>query len=167
MIGKQYPFKDMIDMEKNAYAGHFSELVAWKKSRELAKEIFEASRSFPEDEKYSLTNQIRRSSRSVGAQIAEAWAKRRYEKHFVSKPTDADGEQNETQHWLIVALDAGYLDRGAVCDYGTRCKEIGAMIGKMISMSDQFCGDPPPQKTVTVREEEELSEFFSSPSTVY
>lgn len=154
-------------MEKNAYARHFTELVAWKRSRELAKEIFDASKSFPEEERFSLTDQIRRASRSVGAQIAEAWAKRRYEKHFVSKLTDADGEQNETQHWLIVALDAGYLERDAVCDYGTRCKDIGAMIGKMISMSNRFCGDPPPHKTVTVRDEDELSEFFSSPSTLY
>jgi four helix bundle protein len=157
----------MIDMEKNAYARHFSELVAWKKSRELAKEIFEASKMFPEDEKYSLTNQIRRSSRSVGAQIAEAWAKRRYEKHFVSKLTDADGEQNETQHWLIVALDAGYLERGAVCDYGTRCKEIGAMLGKMISIADQFCGDPGLTAPTKVRECDDTTEFFTLSSDLY
>ena len=129
-------------MEKRIYARHFSELVVWKKSRELAKGIFEVSKMFPEEEKYSLTNQIRRSSRSVGAQIAEAWAKRRYEKSFVSKLTDADGEQNETQHWLIVAMDSGYLDKEKVSGFGTRCKEIGAMIGEMISIADQFCGDP-------------------------
>ncbi len=154
-------------MEKKPYARHFTELVTWKMSRELAKAIFEASKSFPDDEKYSLTNQIRRSSRSVGAQIAEAWAKRRYEKHFVSKLTDADGEQNETQHWLIVALDAGYLGRDVVCDYGTRCKDIGAMIGKMISLSDRFCGDCPPSQSSMVREIDELSEFFSFPTSPY
>ena len=154
-------------MEKNAYARHFSELVAWKMSRELAKEIFEASKSFPEAERFSLTDQIRRASRSIGAQIAEAWAKRRYEKHFVSKLTDADGEQNETQHWLIVAFDAGYLERDGVGHYGTRCKNIGAMIGKMISMSDRFCGNPPPPQSVTVREEDALSEFFSQSSLLY
>jgi four helix bundle protein len=154
-------------MEKKAYARHFSELEAWKMSRELAKEVFEASKSFPDEEKYSLTNQIRRSSRSVGAQIAEAWAKRRYEKHFVSKLTDADGEQNETQHWLIVALDAGYLERDAVCNFGTRCKEIGAMIGKMISMSDRFCGDPGNTPSTKVRECNDTTEFFTSPSNLY
>ena len=106
-------------MEKRAFARHFSELVVWKKSRELAKGIFEASKMFPEEEKYSLTNQIRRSSQSVGAQIAEAWAKRRYEKSVVSKLTDADGEQNETQHWLIVAMDSGSLDKETVSGFVT------------------------------------------------
>ncbi len=163
-------------MEKRAYARHFSELVVWKKSRELAKGIFEASKMFPEEEKYSLTNQIRRSSRSVGAQIAEAWAKRRYEKSFVSKLTDADGEQNETQHWLIVAMDSGYLDKETVSGFGTRCKEIGAMIGKMISIANQFCGDPghtPPTKSAnaTIPRNSSLSHRTSimhrSPITEY
>ena len=82
------------------YAKSFRELEVYKLSRELAGEIFQISKSFPKEETYSLTDQIRRSSRSIGAQIAEAWAKRRYEKHFISKLTDADGEQQETQHWL-------------------------------------------------------------------
>lgn len=154
-------------MEKKAYARHFSELVVWKKSRDLAKGIFEASKMFPEEEKYSLTNQIRRSSRSVGAQIAEAWAKRRYEKSFVSKLTDADGEQNETQHWLIVAMDSGYLDKETVSGFGARCKEIGAMIGKMISNADQFCGDPGDTPTTKVRECDDTTEFFTIPSDLY
>jgi four helix bundle protein len=151
-------------MEKNAYARHFSELVTWKMSRELAEEIFEASKSFPEEERFSLTDQIRRASRSVGAQIAEAWAKRRYEKHFVSKLTDADGEQNENQHWLIVAMDSGYLDKETVSRFGTRCKEIGAMIGKMISIADRFCGNPEPPPTTKVRESDDTTEFFILPS---
>jgi four helix bundle protein len=66
-------------------------------------------RAFPKEETFSLTDQIRRSSRSIGANIAEAWAKRRYERHFVCKLTDADGEQMETQHWIGTALDCGYL----------------------------------------------------------
>src|SRR5688572_22090803 len=78
----------------------FSDLEVYKLCRLLARDIFYLSREFPKEEAYSLTNQIRRSSRSVGAQIAEAWGKRRYEKHFVSKLTDADGEQLETQHWI-------------------------------------------------------------------
>lgn len=159
--------QESFEKGKPAYARHFSELVVWKNSRKLAKDLFEASKLFPDEEKYSLTNQIRRSSRSIGAQIAEAWAKRRYERHFVSKLTDADGEQNETQHWLIVALDAEYLNRDAVCNYGTRCKEIVAMIGKMISMSARFCGDCQHPQPVTVREIDDLSGFFSPPSTVY
>src|SRR3989338_125400 len=91
------------------HAKSFRDLEVYKILRQLANEIFEVSKKFPEEEKYSLTNQIRRSSRSAGAQIAEAWAKRRYEKHFVSKLTDSDGEQQEAQHWIETALDCGYL----------------------------------------------------------
>ena len=71
----------------------------------MSKEIFELSKKFPKEEMYSLTDQVRRSSRSVGAQIAKCWAKRKYGKHFVSKLTDADGEQLETQHCIETALD--------------------------------------------------------------
>ncbi len=80
------------------YVKSFRDLEVFKIARQTSKEIFELSMKFPKEEMYSLTDQIRRSSRSVGAQIAEAWAKRKYEKHFVSKLTDADGEQLETQH---------------------------------------------------------------------
>lgn len=66
-------------------------------------------KKFPKEEMYSLTDQVRRSSRSIGAQIAEAWGKRKYERHFVSKLTDADGEQLETQHWIETALDCSYV----------------------------------------------------------
>lgn len=90
------------------YVKSFKDLEVYKLSRQLAKEIFEVSKKFPKEEMYSLTDQVRRSSRSIGAQIAEAWAKRRYEKHFVSKLTDADGEQQETQHWIETALDCSY-----------------------------------------------------------
>ena len=93
-----------------AHAKSFRELDVYKLSRGLASEIFQISKSFPKAETYSLIDQIRRSSRSIGAQIAEAWAKRRYEKHFISKLTDADGEQQETQHWLETALDCSYID---------------------------------------------------------
>ena len=74
------------------YVENYKDLEVYRASRQLAKEIFSITKSFPRDEMYSLTDQIRRSSRSVGAQIAEAWAKRKYEKHFISKLTDADGE---------------------------------------------------------------------------
>ncbi|NTW31258.1 MAG: four helix bundle protein [Bacteroidetes bacterium] len=83
------------------YVKSFRDLEVYKLSRQLSREIFEVSKKFPKEEMYSLIDQIRRSSRSVGAQIAEAWAKRKYEKHFVSKLTDADGEQLETQHWIV------------------------------------------------------------------
>ncbi len=79
------------------YVKSYRDLEVYKLTRQLSLEIYELTKSFPKEEMYSLTDQIRRSSRSVGAQIAEAWAKRRYEKHFISKLTDADGEQQETQ----------------------------------------------------------------------
>jgi four helix bundle protein len=91
------------------YVTNFRELDVYKLSRQLSKEIFEITKKFPKEEMYSLTDQVRRSSRSIGAQIAEAWGKRRYEKHFISKLTDADGEQLETQHWIEVALDCSYI----------------------------------------------------------
>ena len=79
----------------------FRELEVYKVCRQLAKDIFELSKRFPKEEMYSLTDQIRRASRSSGAQIAEAWGKRRYEKHFISKLTDAGAEQLETNIGLI------------------------------------------------------------------
>ena len=94
------------------YVRRFQDLRVYRKARMLAKAVFEASKTFPREEAYSLTDQGRRASRSIGAQIAEAWAKRRYARHFASKLTDADGEQLETQHWLIMAFDCGYLSEG-------------------------------------------------------
>src|SRR5438034_6730408 len=90
------------------HANSFRDLVVHQKARQVAKTIFQLSKSFPREEAYSLTDQIRRSSRSIGAQIAEAWGKRQYERHFVSKLTDADAEQLECQHWADVAFDCGY-----------------------------------------------------------
>ncbi|MCL4179396.1 MAG: four helix bundle protein [Verrucomicrobia bacterium] len=82
------------------YARSFKDLRVHQKAREVSQVVFKLTKTFPKEEMYSLTDQIRRSARSVGAQIAEAWGKRRYEKHFVSKLTDADAEQMETQHWV-------------------------------------------------------------------
>ncbi len=89
-----------------------------------------------------MTDQIRRSSRSVGANIAEAWAKRRYERHF-SKLTDADGEQYETQHWIETAIDCGYLDPRAAKTLLDKCMEIGRLLGGMMDKATLFCGEPP------------------------
>lgn len=75
------------------YARSFKDLRVYQRARQVSKAVFQLSQAFPRDEKFSLTDQVRRSARSVGAQIAEAWGKRRYEKHFVSKLTDADAEQ--------------------------------------------------------------------------
>src|SRR6187402_2518169 len=118
---------------------NFRDLDVYKLSRKLSKEIFEISKGFPKEEMFSLTDQIRRSSRSVGAQIAEAWAKRKYEKPFVSKLTDADGEQLETQHWIEVASDCCYLSKEAADNVLQNCASIGRMLNSMIAKAPTFC----------------------------
>lgn len=118
----------------------FRDLIVYRKAREVSKVIFEITQSFPREETYSLVDQVRRSSRSVGAQIAEAWGKRRYERHFVSKLTDADAEQLETQHWLETAVDSGYLKEEQaekICD---ALREIGRMLNSMMAKGGSFCG---------------------------
>src|SRR4051812_25081098 len=82
---------------------HFTELIVWRKSRAVGLEVFRPSKTWPREERFSLTDQARRSSRSVGANISEAWAKRRFEAAFVAKLVDADGEAHVTQRWLITA----------------------------------------------------------------
>ncbi|GAB4486770.1 MAG: hypothetical protein Fur0016_16610 [Anaerolineales bacterium] len=130
-------------MSELEHAESFRDLLVYKKARHLSREIFALTKTFPKDETYSLIDQIRRSSRSIGANIAEAWAKRRYEKHFVSKLTDADGEQQETQHWLGVAFDCGYITENQGRELVEKCLEIGRMLGGMMSKSELFCGQLP------------------------
>src|SRR6267142_5323137 len=95
----------------------------------LAFELQQVSKLFPSEERYALTDQIRRASRSIGANIAEAWQKRRYVAHFVSKLTDADGEQAETQHWLGTARACSYLSDKDQKPLLERCSRIGQMLG--------------------------------------
>lgn len=125
-----------------AHAQSFRDLIVYKKSRQLQQDIFNLTKSFPKDETFSLSDQIRRSSRSIGANLAEAWAKRRYEKHFISKLTDSDGEQMETQHWIDTALDCGYIDQKKNSELIGKCLEIGRMLGGMMEKSELFCGEP-------------------------
>lgn len=125
------------------HADSFRDLIVYQKSRKLAKEIKEITQSFPRDEKFSLVDQVRRSSRAIGANIAESWAKRRYEKHFISKLTDSDGEQMETQHWIGTALDCEYIDQNAHDLLIVKCLEIGRMLNGMMDKADMFCGEPP------------------------
>ncbi len=125
------------------YVTSFRDLKVYKLARKLAKEIFERTKSFPKDEQFSLTSQVRRSSRSMGAQIPEAWAKRRYINHFINKLTDADGEQQETQHWIETSLDCGYLTREEAKYFIGQCEVIGRMLSKMMDKADSFCGIPP------------------------
>ena len=130
-------------MSQLQHARSFRDLIVYQKSRAVTKRVFEISKGFPREELYSLTDQVRRSSRSVGAQIAEAWAKRRYEKHFVSKLTDADGEQLETQHWIDTAADCGHLTADDVSSLNRDLAEIGRMLNSMMEKADSFCGEAP------------------------
>ena len=123
------------------FVRNFWDLEVYKVARELQTEVFELSKKFPSDERFSLTDQIRRSSRSVGAQIAESWGKRRYEKHFISKLTDADSEQFETQHWLLTAVDSAYITQEEAKPLILKCRRIGKMLGGAIANSQKFC-DP-------------------------
>lgn len=115
------------------YVKHFREWDVYKVQRNLSKAVFSEPQSFPPDEHFSLTDQIRRSSRSIGAQVAEAWAKRRYPTHFVSKLSDADGEQIETRHWLTEAADIGYRSPEKHPELTNLCESIGRMLGSMIA----------------------------------
>lgn len=123
------------------YAKSFRDLVVYQKARRLQREIFQITKTFPRDETFSLTDQIRRSSRSIGANIAEAWAKRRYDKHFLSKLTDADGEQFETQHWIGTALECEYVSRSQAIVLMDMCTEVGRLIGGMMDKAEVFCGE--------------------------
>jgi len=129
-------------MSKLPYVSNFRELLVYQKARMLAKRIFEVSQAFPVEERYSLTDQMRRSSRSIGAQIAEAWGKRRYERHFISKLTDADAEQLETQHWIGIAYDCGYLEEELAKSLRADCREIGRLLAGTMSKSHIFCNSP-------------------------
>ncbi|MBE7515907.1 MAG: four helix bundle protein [Chloracidobacterium sp.] len=107
------------------------DLVVYQKALEAAMMIFDLSRSFPKQETYSLTDQVRRSSRSVAANIAEAWRKRRYEAAFIAKLNDSEGEAAETQTWIELAVRCGYIDRTAAVDIYNQYDEILAMLVSM------------------------------------
>ena len=114
------------------------ELVVYQKAYALAMDIYRISQHWPTEEKFSLIDQIRRSSRSVCVNIREAWAKRRYQAHFVSKLTDADAENGETDTWLDFAKDCSYLAASDHADLANECREIGAMLGSMINNPKSF-----------------------------
>jgi len=129
----------MSEKSRLPFAKSFRDLIVYQRQRELARQIFEVSKSFQNEERYSLTDQIRRASRSIGAQIAEAWAKRDYERHFVSKLSDADADQQETQHWIETASDCDYINgeqRAALLEF---CEEIGRMLNSMETRAVDFC----------------------------
>ena len=118
--------------------GSFKDLKVYEQAYRLATEIFQVTKSFPAEERYALTDQIRRSSRSVCANLAEAYRKRRYVKHFIAKVTDADGEASETSVWLDFALDADYITSGQHAKFAAGYGEVGKMLGSMLANPERF-----------------------------
>jgi four helix bundle protein len=118
--------------------GSAKDLVVYKRAFEAAMRIFEVTKAFPPEEKYALTSQIRRSSRSVCLNLREAWAKRRYEAHFMSKLTDCDGENSETDSSLDFALACKYISPEEHRELAACCSEIGRMLAGMMNKADSF-----------------------------
>lgn len=114
------------------------DLIVYRKAFEAAMQIFGISKSFPKEETYSLTDQIRRSSRSVPANIAEAWRKRRYVAAFISKLNDAEGEAAETQTWLEVAVRCGYIEREKAKALVLEYEEIISMLVSMANNPEKW-----------------------------
>lgn len=120
----------------------FRDLNVYTAARREARVFFERSRNFPPEERYALTDQIRRSSRAVKAMIAEAWGRRKYPAVFANKIDEALGEANETQSWLEDCLDCGYLSQAEFTRMDAAWQSIGAMLRKMIDRSEDFCRNP-------------------------
>ena len=120
-------------------ARSFRDLKVYQAAREAARFVFESSKSFPREERYALTDQMRRSSRAVKAMIAEAWARRRYKAAFVNKIDEALGEAYETQSWLDDALDGAYLSPKQFDELDKQYDGIGGMLSRMIDRADDFC----------------------------
>jgi four helix bundle protein len=116
----------------------FKDLKAYQKAFSLTMDISHASKRFPPEEKYALTDQIRRSSRSVTVNLAEAYRKRRYQAYFISKLIDCDGENSETQSWLQFALACGYLSNELANQLEAKSEEIGKMLSFMIDYPEKF-----------------------------
>lgn len=126
-------------MSANKKVHNYKDLEIYKASFKFQQEVFQLSKSFPKDENYSLTDQIRRSSRSIGANLAEAWAKRRYAAHFLSKLTDSDGELQESLHWLRTAYSCDYVTKEKSASLADQASKIGKMLGGMIDRHKDFC----------------------------
>ena len=120
----------------------FKDLRVYESAAELRRGVFEASRGWPKEERYALTDQVRRSSRAVGANLAEAWSKRRYPKHFVAKLTDAHGEAEETGVWLDTALECGYLRPVHYAELVAVVRATAGGLAAMIRSSEKWSGGP-------------------------
>jgi four helix bundle protein len=120
-------------------AQSFWELDVYAQAFAVAQTIFQVSKTFPKEETYSLTDQIRRASRSVGAHIAEAWGKRRYKRYFVTLLAGADSEQLEVQRWVRTAAACGYLSRDQEEELSAQLASVGRMLQKMEDKAHLFC----------------------------
>jgi four helix bundle protein len=114
------------------------DLKVYKLAYDLAMKLFAITKSFPDEERYALTSQIRRSSRSVCLNLREAWAKRRYEAHFLSKLTDSDGEANETDSSIDFSRDCAYISAELHDTLSKQCAEVRRMLGAMIKKPEPF-----------------------------
>ena len=119
-------------------AREFTELDVYREAVRLADRVFQASQHFPREESYALSDQIRRASRAIGAQIAEAWGKRRYPRHFYSKLSDADAERREVLHWVQIAADCGYLNCDEVRAISEHLIRIGRQLTTMMRKASAF-----------------------------
>jgi len=117
----------------------FKELNVWQNSIELAVLVFEHSKSFPSDERFSLTDQVRRASRSIASNISEGWRKRRYVAVFISKLNDSEGEAAEVQTCTEIVRRCGYWPDALASDFDQRCEHILAQLVKMIDEADRWC----------------------------
>jgi four helix bundle protein len=121
---------------------HVEELEAFKTSYSLAMQIFKHTKNFPPEERFALTSQIRRSSRSVSLNLKEAWAKRRYEAHFVSKLTDCDGGNGETATSINFARDCGYSTPDIASKLLETNRQIGCLLGSMLNKPSRWTLKP-------------------------
>jgi len=126
-------------MNESKLVKGYRDLDVYKVGFRLQQALFQTSKSFPREEMYSLTDQVRRSSRSIGANLAEAWAKRGYPAHFLSKLTDSDGELQESTHWLRTAFACEYISESNCGELIGQAEEVGRMLGAMISGHENFC----------------------------
>ena len=142
-----------------AGAKSFRDLKVYQAARDAARRLFVISGHFPREERYALTDQVRRSSRAVKAILAEAWARRRYKAAFINKIDEALGEANETQSWLDDAFDSQYLPAEDFKDLNERYQAIGGMLSRMIDRADDFCKHAPATDYRSVGRVEEDSPF--------
>ena len=126
-------------MDQPQLVVNFRDLRVYQSARKYARRIFAVSTTFPREERYALTDQIRRASRSVHANVAEAWRKRRYPASFASKLSDADAEAAEVQSWLDSALDCHYIEQQLHDDLDDQYDHIGAQLNLMMEHSEKWC----------------------------